>query len=123
MKDKEKTTFRKIEYHKKESFYLIIRGLEVGVAAGLVSVFYRFLLTNAESLLLRAADFAKESALKCIIWFIILVLMGFSVAKIIKWEPMSSGSGIPQVSGEMEGHSCQDCRRNIVHTRRTFTRA
>lgn len=114
MKDKEKTTFRKIEYHKKESFYLIIRGLEVGVSAGLVSVFYRFLLTNAESLLLRAADFAKESALKCIIWFIILVLMGFSVAKIIKWEPMSSGSGIPQVSGEIKGNLTQCWWRVIL---------
>ena len=95
MKEKEKTTLRKIEYHKKESIYLIVRGIEVGIAAGLISVFYRFILTNAEALLLKAADFAKESTLKGIIWFAILALMGLCVAKIIQWEPMSAGSGTP----------------------------
>ncbi|MCH5320197.1 MAG: chloride channel protein [Eubacterium sp.] len=114
MKEKEKSTFRKIEYHKKESFYLIVRGLEVGVVAGLVSVLYRFILKNAESLLLRAADFAKESTLKCVVWFIILALMGLAVTKIVKWEPMSSGSGIPQVNGEIKGNLSQSWWRVIL---------
>ena len=52
MKQQKKiNTIRKIEYHKKEAFYLIVRGLEVGVVASLVSVFYRFLLSNAEKYL------------------------------------------------------------------------
>lgn len=114
MREKEKTTYRKIEYHKKESFYLIVRGLEVGVVAGLISVLYRFILTNAESLLLKAADFAKESTLKCIIWFVILAFMGFAVAKIVKWEPMASGSGIPQVNGEIKGNLSQSWWKVIL---------
>ncbi len=114
MKEKEKTTLRKIEYHKKESIYLIVRGIEVGIAAGLISVFYRFILTNAEALLLKAADFAKESTLKGIIWFAILALMGLCVAKIIQWEPMSAGSGIPQVSGEIKGDLSQCWWRVII---------
>ena len=49
MRKKEKSTFRKIEHHRTETFFLIVRGLEVGVVAGLVSALYRFLLSKAES--------------------------------------------------------------------------
>lgn len=35
MRKKEKSTFRKIEHHRTETFFLIVRGLEVGVVAGL----------------------------------------------------------------------------------------
>ncbi|MGN0522092.1 MAG: ClC family H(+)/Cl(-) exchange transporter [Eubacterium sp.] len=114
MKDKEKTTYRKIEYHKKESFYLIVRGLEVGLFAGLVSVLYRFLLTNAESILLKGAEFAKSSPLKCVLCFAVLALLGIIVSAVIKWEPMSSGSGIPQVDGEIKGHLSQKWWRVII---------
>lgn len=114
MKEKEKTTLRKIEYHKKESFYLIVRGLEVGLASGLISVLYRFLLKNAESLLIKAAQFAKGGVFKCIVWFAVLALMGFAVAKIVKWEPMSSGSGIPQVNGEIKGELTQNWKKVIA---------
>lgn len=114
MKKKEKTTFRKIEYRKKESFYLIVRGLEVGIVSGLISSLYRFLLQNAETLLMKASQFAKGNAVKCVIWFAALALMGVIVARIIKWEPMSSGSGIPQVSGEIKGVLTQNWLKVIA---------
>lgn len=103
MKNKEKTTLRKIEYRKKEGFYLIIRGIEVGIAAGLISSLYRFLLKCAESLMSAASDFASKSVLNCVVWLAAAALMGFFVSMIVKWEPMSSGSGIPQVNGEIKG--------------------
>lgn len=104
MKEKEKTTFRKIEYHKKESFYLIVRGVEVGIFSSLITVLYRFCLTYAEKLLHKFVEFAKSDWYKCVIFFAVIALLGFLVSKIVKWESLSSGSGIPQVSGEIKGH-------------------
>lgn len=104
MREKEKTTLRKIEYHKKESFYLIIRGLEVGVVTGLICVFYRYALSFAESGLMKVLDFVKGNPLRIALWFVILAVIGVAVAYINKWEPMVSGSGIPQVNGEVKGY-------------------
>lgn len=104
MKEKEKTTFRKIEYHKKESFYLIVRGVEVGVVAGLVSVLYRFLLSLAETNLYKILDYVKGSPIKIALWLLAAVLIGIAVYFITRWEPMAGGSGIPQVNGEIKGH-------------------
>lgn len=104
MKEKEKTTYRKIEYHRKESFYLIVRGVEVGVFAGLICVCYRYMLSFAESSLMWVLDYIHDSPLKICIWFILLVLIGIFVSFLNKWEPMIAGSGIPQVNGEVKGH-------------------
>lgn len=104
MKEKEKTTYRKIEYHKRESFYLIVRGVEVGVFAGLAAVAYRYCLSFAESSTLRIIDFVSGSPLRIALWFILLALIGLAVSGINRWEPMVSGSGIPQLVGEVKGY-------------------
>ena len=105
MKQQKKiNTIRKIEYHKKEAFYLIVRGLEVGVVASLVSVFYRFLLSNAEKYLGAILNDIAGSPAKTIAWLLILSALGYIVWLTVKFEPMASGSGIPQVSGEIKGH-------------------
>lgn len=104
MKEKEKTTFRKIEYHKKESFYLIVRGIEVGIAAGLISVLYRFLLSLAETNLYKILDYVKGSPFKIVLWLLTVTIIGIAVYFITRWEPMAGGSGIPQVNGEIKGH-------------------
>ncbi len=103
MKEKEKSTLRKIEYHRKESFYLIIRGVETGVAAGLISVLYRFLLSHAETALGKIIGFVSGSPVKTAVWFAVLAAIGVLVSQIVKLEPMSSGSGIPQIAGEIRG--------------------
>lgn len=104
MKQKNKNTFRKIEYHKKESFYLIVRGLEVGIVAGLIAVLYRYMLSFAENGLMSVLDFIKGSPFKTAIWFLMLIAIGVFVAFINKWAPMAAGSGIPQINGEVKGH-------------------
>ncbi|MDE6506638.1 MAG: chloride channel protein [Eubacterium sp.] len=104
MKEKGKSTFRKIEYHRKESFYLIVRGIEVGIAAGLICVLYRFLLSKAEEYLYTVIDYVKGNPLKISLWLFALALLGAFVSFIIKWEPLSGGSGIPQVTGEVKGY-------------------
>lgn len=105
MKQQKKiNTLRKIEYGKKEAFHLIVRGLEVGVVASLVSVVYRFLLTNAEKYLGVILTEIAGNPAKIIAWLLVLCVIGYVVWLTVKFEPMASGSGIPQVSGEIKGH-------------------
>ena len=104
MRNKDKSTFRKIEFHRKESFYLLVRGLEGGIASGLIAVLYRFLLSFAEKYLMKIIDFVKGNPCKVAVWLVILALIGFLVSMLVKWEVQGGGSGIPQVIGEVKGY-------------------
>ncbi|MCH5317880.1 MAG: ClC family H(+)/Cl(-) exchange transporter [Eubacterium sp.] len=114
MREKERGTLRKLEAKRKESIYLIIRGIEVGIVAGLVSVLYRWLLSNAESGLEAVIQFVKGSPVKTALWFLALAALGVLVSLIVKWEPMSGGSGIPQIAGEIRGYLSPKWWRVIV---------
>lgn len=113
MKEKLKSTFRKLEYHRTESFYLIVRGIEVGIASGLICVLYRFLLSGAEKYLYIVIDYVKGNPIKTALWLFLLSLLGAAVSFIIKWEPLAGGSGIPQVTGEIRGHLSHNWLRVI----------
>jgi len=104
MKETEKTTIRKIGFHKSESIYLIIRGLEVGIASGLICVLYRFALNFAETSLMKVLAYVKGNPLRIALWLVSLCLLGVLVSYIVKWEPDAAGSGIPQTSGEIRGY-------------------
>lgn len=100
---KKLNTIRKIKSKNSEAFFLVIRGLEVGLFAGLIAVLYRYMLSVAENGLDKVLTFIHGSWWKIAIWFGILWLIGTFVCYIIKWEPASGGSGIPQVTGEVKG--------------------
>lgn len=104
MKEKRRTTLRKLENSRKESLYLIIRGVEVGIVSGLICVLYRYLLNFAEKYLLQIIDIVKTSPFKTAVWIISLAILGALVALLIKKVPDAGGSGIPQVSAELGGY-------------------
>ncbi|MBQ9531789.1 MAG: ClC family H(+)/Cl(-) exchange transporter [Eubacterium sp.] len=104
MINKEKTTIRKLRFKKTESIYLIIRGLEVGIASGLICVLYRYVLEIAENSLMSVLGFVKGSPSKIALWLLLAAILGVIVAYINKFEPDAAGSGIPQVSGEIRGY-------------------
>lgn len=105
MKEQKKlSTVRKIRYRNKEAFYLIIRGVEVGIFAGLISVLYRFLLSFAEDKLMTILDYIKGNTVFTLLWIVLLGVLGVFVAYINKLVPMASGSGIPQLNGEVKGY-------------------
>lgn len=87
----------------KRSITLVFEGALIGCLAGLTAVAYRYCLTWAENGLYQTLAFIKNKPLYIAIWFAILIIMGCIVARIVKWERMSSGSGIPQVIGEVKG--------------------
>lgn len=87
----------------KNSIKRIAEGILIGALAGLTSVGYRFCLSRAESFLFCALQYIHENPLRITLWFILLLIFAFITARIVRWESMAAGSGIPQVAGEVKG--------------------
>ena len=107
-------TIRKIQSKRSEAFFLVIRGLEVGVAAGLIAVLYRYMLSFAEDGLNKILTGIGGSWWKIALWLTALAIIGLFVSYIVKWEPDCAGSGIPQVTGEIKGRKAPIWRRVIL---------
>ena len=88
---------------KQFKIVLLLEGLLVGIISGLVIVGYRICLSNGASLLQEVLSFCKQSFLTVILWFIVLIIIAFIVSKLVDNEPLISGSGIPQLEGEIAG--------------------
>lgn len=113
--DKYQHTLEKLENNTaKRSITLVLEGALIGVLAGLTAVLYRYCLTYAENGLYAVLNFIRGNAGVTALWFAALILMGCIVAKIVKWEPMAAGSGIPQVSGEVRGYLDQSFWRVVL---------
>ncbi len=78
---------------------LVIDGLMVGLVAGTFSISYRFMLSKLSDL----RFFLYNGIDMAIILIFFLMAIGFVVGKLIKWESLSSGSGIPQIQAELMG--------------------
>lgn len=83
---------------------MIFFGIFVGIVAAFVTVLYRFMLQFAEAVLFWVIEFTDGHPFYMAIWLLCLMLLAFLVAKITAWESMCSGSGIPQVQGEIKGY-------------------
>ena len=90
---------------------LITEGLCVGLVGGFVVLLYRVALTFAGDWLVKILSYMKGNPFQCVVWFLILAALAWIVGKLVKWEPMISGSGIPQVEGEIAGRLSQNWKR------------
>ena len=89
---------------RKFQFRLFGEGIVVGACSGLIIVGFRYALEVAESL--RSAAYSRLSAgdwLPVGLWFLLLFFIAFILHRIVAIEPMSAGSGIPQVKGTILG--------------------
>ncbi|MCC0661586.1 chloride channel protein [Clostridioides sp. ZZV14-6154] len=98
-----KDTSHVIKRAERFQVILIGEGLLVGAIAGLIVLLYRILLGQAGTWLNQILNFVKGSTVKIALWFAVLALLAWIVSKLVNWEPMISGSGIPQLEGEMTG--------------------
>lgn len=106
-----KDTSHTIKRAQRFPVILIGEGLLVGAVGGLIVLLYRVALTYAGKWLELILDWVRGKPLRIIGWFLILMLMAFVVGKLVKWEPMISGSGIPQVEGEVTGKLTQNWKK------------
>jgi H+/Cl- antiporter ClcA len=110
----ENDTVRVIKDAKYMQYALVVNGLLVGVAAGGIAVLYRIMLDRGEKILRWMLAAVQGNGLMIAGWFVGLVFVALLVARLVRWEPMISGSGIPQVSGEMKGYLHQNWVKVIV---------
>lgn len=82
---------------------LTVEGFLVGVVAGLIVLAYRVLLEYAGKAMNFVLALGKEYPFAVGVWFFILFTLACIVGWLVKKEPFISGSGIPQVEGEMAG--------------------
>ncbi len=91
------SVLRRRGYHR-----LLGLGLLAGICGGVPAVAYRFVLTWAD----RARGFLfslADSPLRIVLLFLGLLLLGLIVGRLVKGEPLISGSGIPQVKAQVLG--------------------
>jgi len=82
---------------------LIYMGLFAGICAGAAAILYRLALSGANSLRERWLE-QMNGPWEILLMFLVLLTVGFITGLLVKAEPLSSGSGIPQVEGQLMGY-------------------
>ena len=82
---------------------LVWEGALVGLVGGGVVTLYRLALSVAEDVLRSLTGQAAGDLVMMLGWFVLLALILLVVSALIRWEPATSGSGIPQVDAEVLG--------------------
>ncbi len=89
---------------RKFQFRLFGEGIIVGIISGLIIVAFRYALEQAESLrVLVYSHLAAYNRPLIFVWFFVLFGIAYVLNRIVELEPMSAGSGIPQVKGTILG--------------------
>ena len=100
MKKDTSYTLKRAEHFK---FILIWEGLCIGVIAGLIVTAYRIALEYAGSFTGWVCALLQAHPWVFGFWLAFLCFLAFLVGRLVKWEPLISGSGIPQLEGEIGG--------------------
>ena len=89
-----------------EKIKIVLKSMIVGLLAGIVAVCYRFTLQFAEVLADKGYAFVRGNVWYIIGAFAFAIVNALIVGSLVKWNPMISGSGIPQLEGIMKGQMC-----------------
>ena len=78
---------------------LFLEGNLIGILTGFVIAAFRWLLVLSEEALPRLYAFLAEHPAWTLAWAGVLAVIGYILYRIVRHEPMTSGSGIPQIEG------------------------
>lgn len=96
-------TYNSLFHWQSFRIKLVFEGIAVGIIAGFLIVLYRYSLEKAMEILNEVYKTLSLKPQLIPVWIGILALVGFIVGRMVKHEPMISGSGIPQVEGVLLG--------------------
>ncbi|MDY6298673.1 MAG: chloride channel protein, partial [Selenomonadaceae bacterium] len=83
---------------------LFLEGNVIGVLTGLVVAAFRYLLVCSEEILPRLYAWLAQAPWEfTALWLLALAGIGYIIYRILEAEPMTSGSGIPQIEGILAG--------------------
>jgi len=93
---------------------LMGEGIIVGIFAGFLVVFFRIALEKAEEIRHIVIEAISQKPDLLWLWFLFLAAGAFFVGCLLKKEPLISGSGIPQVEGQLLGKLEMNWLRVII---------
>ena len=103
MQPEEHTVTHTINRYRSFRYELILEGVVVGALAGAVVVAFRYLIGSADILLNMILDYGRSHTWFVPVWILILAAAACVVSLLLKWDSLISGSGIPQIEGEIIG--------------------
>ncbi len=83
---------------------IILKSLLIGICVAVVVIAYRLALSYAGKITLKIYDFVNLNRGYILPLFIGLAFLSWLVGRMVRKNPMISGSGIPQVEGQIMGY-------------------
>lgn len=109
---KNKTVFQ-LERFRNMKHKMTLQGVLVGLLTGIVVGFFRLVIEKAEFL---RTNYMLPLIGSGKLWLLIMIVMiiAFFVYIMAKWQPLASGSGIPQAKAELRGQLKQPVYRLLI---------
>ena len=92
---------RTLERARNFRYALILEGVAVGILSGAGIVLFRLAISRAEVHMELLRAFASQKVLMTVTYFFVIFALALFCAFLLRKEGLISGSGIPQVKGEM----------------------
>ena len=108
------TASANIRRKKRFKYILITEGIAIGLITGALISVFRLMLTGADALRSRLADYAHSGAGAALVCALVLLAAAAMVALLLGFEPDIAGSGIPQVEAELRGLRDMDWKKVIA---------
>lgn len=105
---------RNIRQKQRFKHKLILEGIAVGSIVGLVIALFRIMIVKADHARQIAVHMVKVRPVYAFAVLLLLVLIAWILDKLIRFEPDISGSGIPQIEGELKGLEDQNWRKVLI---------
>ena len=99
----ESNAAKNLRRRKTFKYVLLVEGLIIGAITGVFVALFRLALIKADGLREQLVGIAQSGLKGPVITAGILLVIAVLVALLLEWEPECSGSGIPQLEGEMRG--------------------
>ncbi len=84
-------------------YALIWQGMAIGVITGGIISLFRLLLIKADQLRTGLVAFAGQGVAHALLAALVMLVLVLIIGLLLRWEPESTGSGIPQVEAELLG--------------------
>lgn len=94
---------KSLQRRRTFKYKLLLEALVIGAVTGLLIALFRLGLEYASQLRGRLVETAHSGTGGALVAAAVLLVIAIAVAFLLEWEPEATGSGIPQVEGEMRG--------------------
>lgn len=103
IKEQRDSAYNVLKRAQSIRYPLIVKGVIVGFFASLVTIAYRLLIDKSAIVTQTVSASLEKNQWVIFLWLAVLGAMACFIAWCNDFEPMSAGSGIPQVEGELCG--------------------